>query len=497
MPSESSFDKDLEYSKILEIFFKHTVSCLALLDKSYDFIRVNEVYAKACNRDVSEFPGKNHFEMYPSDAKAIFDRVVETKVPFQTFSRPFVFPDHPEWGVTYWDWTLVPVLDGRGEVEMLVFSLNDVTERHKAEQKVRQQAQIIDQIHDSVVSTDLDGHITSWNKGAERIFGYAAEEILGKHISLLYPEDQLQFLEKQVIAPLKAKGNHEAEALCKHKSGKLFYIHLSLSLLRDENGAPSGMIGYSIDINDRKIAEKMLKRYAAEMERSNRELDEFASIAAHDLKEPMRKVLTFGGLLWGKYSSALGPEARDYLDRIRKAAERMQVYINDLLKFSRIAAQPRVLEPVDLAELAGETLCDLEARIAASGAQIHIGVLPKIVADRFLLRQLFQNLLSNALKFHREGATPVVHLDSRSIDGVSWEIAFRDNGIGFDSNLVGELFLPFKRLHGRSKFDGTGMGLALCKKIVDYHNGTITAQSSPGKGTVFIVTLPDSFSARH
>ncbi|MBI4383311.1 MAG: PAS domain S-box protein [Nitrospinae bacterium] len=497
MPSESPFSKNPEYSQILEIFFKHTVSCLALLDKNYNFIRVNEVYAKACNRDVSEFTGKNHFEMYPSDAREIFDRVVETKVPFQTFSRPFVFPDHPEWGVTYWDWTLVPVLDGRGEVEMLVFSLNDVTERHKAEQKIRQQAQIIDQIHDSVISTDMDGHITGWNKGAERLFGYSAQEAMGKHISLLYSEDHFQFLEEHVIAPLKAKGRHEAEVLCKHKSGKLFYIHLSLSLLRDENETAYGMIGYSMDISDRKIAERMFKRYAAELERSNRELDEFASIAAHDLKEPMRKVLTFGGLLWEKYSSLLVPEARDYLERMRKAAERMQLYLNDLLKFSRTAAQPRVMEPVDLAELAAETLCDLEARIAASGAQIHIGPLPKIVADRFLIQQLFQNLLANALKFHKQGEPPVVHLDSRPIDGASWEIVFRDNGIGFDSKLVGELFLPFKRLHGRSKYDGSGMGLAICKKIVDYHKGTIAAQSSPGNGAVFIVTLPDSPSAKH
>ncbi|HLL39011.1 MAG TPA: PAS domain S-box protein, partial [Rubrobacteraceae bacterium] len=253
---------------------------------------------------------------------------------------------------------------------------------------------------------------------------------------------------------------------------------------------------------ERKRAEESLKAYAARLNQSNRELQDFAYVASHDLQEPLRKVRTFGDRLNAKYAEALGEQGRDYLKRMEGAAARMQDLIDDLLELSRVTTNAQPFTPVDLNEVTQEVVSDLEARIEQIGGRVEVSRLPIVEADRLQMRQLLQNLISNALKFHREEEEPVVKVYSellqeweeegsgRIADRRAYQIFVEDNGIGFDEKYLERVLAPFQRLHGRDAYEGTGMGMAICRKVVERHNGYITAKSIPGQGATFIVTLP-------
>jgi len=252
------------------------------------------------------------------------------------------------------------------------------------------------------------------------------------------------------------------------------------------------------EIVERKQAEERLKATAVRLERSNRELQDFAYVASHDLQEPLRKVQAFGDRLKAACSKALGVEGRDYLERMQAAAKRMQILIDDLLAFSRVTTKANPFESADLNIIVQEVLSDLEVRIQQSGGQVDAGELPVIDADPLQMRQLFQNLVGNALKFHQAGKPPIVKIRSQPSthstgNGLGEEvcrISVEDNGIGFDEKYLDRIFVLFQRLHGRSAYEGTGIGLAICRKITDRHGGSITAKSITGEGSTFIITLP-------
>ena len=271
-----------------------------------------------------------------------------------------------------------------------------------------------------------------------------------------------------------------------------------------------------------------------ELTRSNAELQQFASIASHDLQEPLRKIQAFGDQLKTKYNQALTEQGQDYVQRMQNAAGRMQTLINDLLTLSRITTKAQPFVPVDLAQVVQEVLSDLEVRVQESNAQVEVGSLPTIDADPLQMRQLLQNLIGNALKFHKTIEPPRVRVYSQVLQGeeqhsaletmlpanvpslttvgLGWiepppeqmdgqlsgnsatpkrcQIMVEDNGIGFDEKYLDRIFNVFQRLHGRSAYEGTGMGLAICRKIAERHSGSLTAKSTPGQGATFIVTLP-------
>jgi light-regulated signal transduction histidine kinase (bacteriophytochrome) len=232
------------------------------------------------------------------------------------------------------------------------------------------------------------------------------------------------------------------------------------------------------------------------LEESNRELQDFASVAAHDLQEPLRKVQAFGDRL--KAIIVAGnpdPTALDYLNRMLRATSRMHALINDLLSFSRVATQARPFESVDLLRVAREVLSDLEERINGTGAIVELERLPVVEADPTQMRQLLQNLIGNSLKFHKPGEAPVVRIWGELINSHQYpegagQFVVKDNGIGFDEKYLDRIFTVFQRLHSRTEYEGTGVGLAICRKIVNRHGGEITAVSAPGEGAAFQVTLP-------
>lgn len=254
------------------------------------------------------------------------------------------------------------------------------------------------------------------------------------------------------------------------------------------------------EVGERQRAQDQLRQFTVELERSNRELEDFAFVASHDLQEPLRKIQAFGDRIVSRFGADLPAEGADYLVRMQKAAQRMHVLINDLLTFSRVRSKAQPYDKVDLNEVAADVINDLEVQIQQNDAQVEIGTLPVIAADPLQMRQLFQNLIGNALKFHRPQAPPVVVVRSRSvaqftneadqvITGNFCQLEFEDNGIGFDEKYLDRIFQPFQRLHARGEYQGTGMGLAVCRRIVERHGGLLTARSKLGEGTVFVVTL--------
>ena len=274
-------------------------------------------------------------------------------------------------------------------------------------------------------------------------------------------------------------------------SGPIEFQTLALSFNNMTDQLHALLNDLELEVNERKQAERQLKSYTIELERSNKELQDFAYAASHDLQEPLRKVQAFGNRLEDRYADALDERGLNYLNRMQDAAQRMQILIINLLEYSRVTTQAQPFEPVNLNLVLQNVLSDLETRIEEVNGIIFAETLPSIEADGVQMRQLLQNLLSNALKFHRENVAPIinvtVHLDENEN---RCTIVVKDNGIGFEEAYTEQVFALFQRLHGRSQYEGTGIGLAICRKIVERHNGTITAHGVLNEGATFTIELP-------
>ena len=257
-----------------------------------------------------------------------------------------------------------------------------------------------------------------------------------------------------------------------------------------ELSAVVAMLRTEVDV--RRRAEQAAQVATEELQRSNGELEQFAYVASHDLQEPLRKIQAFGSRLQTNYGPQIGEVGTDYLSRMLNAAGRMRQLIDDLLAFSRVTSKGQPFGSVDLQDVIEGVLADLEIRILQTNATVEVGDLPTIDADPLQMRQLFQNLIGNALKFQTPGVPPVVRVSAKLVAGENpqCELSFADNGIGFDTKYLDRIFQVFQRLHGRGEYEGTGVGLAICRKIVERHGGTITATSTPTEGATFIVVLP-------
>jgi PAS domain S-box-containing protein len=333
------------------------------------------------------------------------------------------------------------------------------------------------------------------NPSYEKLFGYQLDEVRGKTTAELnYFEDPSNRME--AVRLLREQGSlHNYELEVRSRDGQLHTVMVSAEVI--EMDGEDHFLTIFHDVTEGRRAERALHtqnarllHYATELERSNQALEDFAIVAAHDLQEPLRKIKGFGDLLKSRMGVEISPEAQDYLDRIQQAAGRMQTMLDSLLAYSRVSTQNGQMQEVDLHTLVGEVLSDLEWRIEQTGAQVELGPLPILQADPTQMRQLFQNLLANALKFNQPEIAPVIKISSRPISATQFTISIEDNGVGFDEQQADDLFKPFHRLHPKARFEGNGMGLAICRKIVERHNGSISARSRPGQGSTFVVTLP-------
>jgi len=331
------------------------------------------------------------------------------------------------------------------------------------------------------------------------IFGYSIEEMYGLDPSIvIHPQDR-DLAETYRTKRLKGEDiPREYEIRGLKKDGKSIWLRRMISVI-DYNGQPA-ILGNVLDITSSKENEDALRYQTRELKRSNQDLEKFAFVASHDLREPLRKILFFSDTLQHKFSESQDEETRDYLRRMQEGAGRMQTMIDSLLDYSRISSQEQKFSQVDLKKVVFEALSNLELTIRETGAEITVENLPSINADRFQMIQLFQNLIGNSLKFRREGTVPRIRIHdeiiSSSLAGKKegpqpfCRIYVEDNGIGFDMAYLDRIFNLFERLHSRRTYAGVGMGLGICRRIVERHGGEITAESEPGKGATFIVSLP-------
>jgi len=592
------------------------------------FETVNALFAEALGKKPEEVIGKTDYDLFPKELAEKY-RTDDLRVMKNRLLETLVEKHLAQGQERFVEVIKSPVIDSQGKVLGVLGLFTDITERKKAEEFRNRLAAIVESSRDAIFSRTLEGKIASWNVGAEAIYGYSAEEVLGRSMDLLIPNemaesetrfqarvregdqvknvdtihlrkdgqriyvsltvspifgadgavsgasvvardvtemkraeaeiertrtllqsvvetlplmvfmktaDDLRFVlvnkaGKEVMGfkdeEIIGKTDHDlfpaeqAEILVQQdritlESGQLVesvetintnykglrVLHTRKTSIRDTAGKPQYILGISEDITERKVAEEKLRMYALRLEQSNRALQDFASVASHDLQEPLRKVQAFGDRLKTKFAHLLTEEGCDYLQRMQNAAQRMQKLIEDLLAFSRVTSNAQPFVRVDLSEVARDVLTDLEVRIEQKKAKVELGELPVLEADPTQMRQLLQNLTVNALKFQRPGSTPRVKIYSQPVSseprgqapqlpgGERYQIVVEDNGIGFDEKYLEKIFTVFQRLHSRQEYEGTGVGLAICQKITERHQGKITATSQLGQGTKFVVTLP-------
>ncbi len=329
------------------------------------------------------------------------------------------------------------------------------------------------------------------NNAFAEMLGFKDTELLEMNVNeLTYPEDiqEVAKVIKEVITENLDSFSLQYRLMTKSEGS--IWVKFTGAMLYAENGQLAFGVGIAEDVTKSRLADQKLHNLAAELERSNEDLAQFAYIASHDLKEPLRKVQAFGERLNTNYAIKLDARGQDFIFRMQDAANRGLRMVDALLSYSRVTTRGQAFVPTDLNQVVSDVLCDLEVRLEESQGEIRVGKLPIIAADAVQMQQLFQNLVSNALKFHKPGTSPTVTITA--IDGNSDQVQIRvaDHGIGFDEKFKERIFQPFQRLHGQSEYEGSGIGLSVCRKIVERHSGSIVAQSVPGEGTTIIINLP-------
>jgi PAS domain S-box-containing protein len=432
-----------------------------------------------------------------------------------------------------------PLFDNFGELIGGINILVDITEIREAEKAlrdkiIRQNEQLkhgeeryhrmISEVQDyAILLLDSDGIIQNWNAGAEKIKGYTENEIVGKHFRVFYTqEDQKTALPETLMEEARRNGKAIHEGWRQRKDGGLFWGSIVITALHNDSGEIIGFSKVTRDLTLRKIAEDQQRRYANDLEFQNRELQQFAYAAAHDMKEPLRKLRFYNSSVKESLASRLSEKEALYLNRSIEAAGRMQTLIDDLLTYSTNTMQGNALTMVDLNTTMQEAKRNCQDMLEETGASLDIGPLPVLWGISFQLRQLFENLLSNAVKYRHAERAPVIsitcekvrylpvgesrhsveshlpiaesHLpgSEKSEDNPEgfFKISFHDNGIGFENYKAEKMFDIFQRLHSRSAVPGTGIGLAICKKVIQNHSGFIAGSGNPGKGAVFTIYLP-------
>ena len=464
---------------------------------------MNQAYLDLVGYDRDEISTHTYQDLTPERWRAGEAEIIETQVMQRGFS------DEYEKEYVRKDGSIAPIslrtilvrdLDGRPIRFMGI--VRDITELKEKEEALRASEKryrsLFDLSHDGVVFVGLDGPIEEANDAYLDMVGYDLDELIGVTYQQLTPTRWAAMEAEIVDQQLMSRGyTDEYEKEYIRKEGSIFPVAVRSILVRDEAGTPVRIMGIVRDITEQKEAKEALERHALDLARSNEELEQFAYVASHDLQEPLRKIRAFGALLADEKQESLDEEGRQYIDFMTDAAARMQTLVSDLLALSRVTTAAQPFEDLPLSDVFDTVLSDLSVSLDEAEGHVEVAEAPTIEADRTQMDQLFRNLIGNALKFRKPGIAPRVTVRMAAeakrlpaIPGPAHTIVVADNGIGFEPSQGSKLFQPFKRLHARHQYEGAGIGLAICEKIVLRHHGRITATGTPGEGATFTVTLP-------
>ncbi len=366
--------------------------------------------------------------------------------------------------------------------------LRDITDRKKSEEIQSQLASIVRHTPDAIYTLSLDGTILSWNPGARHLYGFSEREAVGSHIQLIYPlekKNEINYLLEKINKDENVIG---FETKRQKKDKTVLDVSLTVSPIKEASGMITGASTIARDITYRKQVEAELRRYAEELALSNEELYVFSYAASHDLQEPLRTIQAFIQLLNEKHKKRLSPEVDELIDSAEDGVTRMHRLISDFLMYSRVGSQTAVIESVDCNTALADALDNLKIAVKESKAKINHYSLPKIHGNNVQITQVFQNLISNAIKYKGE-KKPTIEISAEK-KGDMWRFAVKDNGIGIEEWFSERIFIVFQKLHDHKKYPGSGIGLALCKRIIEKHGGKIWFESEVGKGTTFFFTLP-------
>lgn len=523
-----------EQSRYLDAFFRHAITPLVLLDRDFNFIRVNEAYARACQRSVDEFPGHNHFDFYPSDIRAVFEEVVRTRLPYQAVARPFVFPDHPDWGVTYWNWTLTPLLDGQGEVEVLVFALEDVTERSRTEIELekhrnhlellvrertteleaanaRLEAELLErerverkrhelEVTLTKIAASAPGVICSFrlrrdgtacfpyvSPAVEDVYGIGAETLKNDAAPLferVHPDD-VEHLNATIAESARTLSPWRAEWRMRHPAKGEVWIE-GRSVPEPESDGSILWHGFIHDITEHKRAEEALRL-------ADRRKNEFLAMLSHELRNPLAPIRN-AVMLMHKLDDS-DPRLRTVRDIVDRQVNHLVRLVDDLLDVSRIVQGKLALKraPVEIADVIESAVEASRPLLNQRGHAFTVSLPDESVwieGDAVRLTQVVSNLLNNAAKYTPEGGRISLTASRELGEAV---IAVRDNGEGIPESLLPHIFDVFtqaERTLDRAQ-GGLGLGLTIVRNIVAMHGGRVEANSSgPGQGSEFLVRLP-------
>lgn len=460
----------------------------------------NKNFYKAFHYDPENgVPSLNEWSMrlHPEDREKVVKRLRSIRYTgIESWNDEFryLIADN-EWG-TAQDRAYV-FKDEQGKPVRVFGAIQDITVRKKVEQEItnseRRYRQIVETAQEGIWLIDENNYTVFVNKKMCEMLEYSQEEIIGKLVYDLIDESEIERVSEQIKRRKTGVTEHH-ELIFRSKNGKQVYTYLSTNPVLDENGIYKGALAMVTDITKRKQQEELLKKHEASLElkneqlcQKNRELEQFAYIASHDLQEPLRTVSSFSQQLQKQYGDKLDDLAQKYLFFILQGTERMKALITDLLDYSRIGKK-KELKAIDCNKLIENVLADLHIAIQESNVEIQKENLPLVHGYSTEMKQLFQNLISNAIKFRKKGVAPKIYIRSRNING-GWEFSVQDNGIGIAEEHNDRIFVIFQRLHSRSEYEGTGIGLSHCKKIVELHGGKIWVNSQPGEGSSFHFTI--------
>lgn len=481
----------------LRLFIDHAPAAIAMFDREMRYLAVSRRWVADYGLENRELIGRSHYEIFPEVPKRWRD------VHGRSLAGEVVTADEDRFeradGTIQWvHWEVRPWFDKNGAVGGVVIFTSDITRIKLATEALRQSEErfrlLTEGVEDyAILLLDQKGHAVTWNAGAERITGYRAEELVGQHFSRFHPKEALQQdRPARLLDEASVRGRIEDEGWRLRKDGSTYWASVVITALRDEHGVLKGFSKITRDLSERKRIEQQLRAIADELQRSNNELNDFAYVVSHDLKEPLRGIGHLASFLLADYGDRLDGEGKSNLFSLQKLSQRMSALIDALAKYARVGRSQLELSTTDMNQTVQEVLDNLLVSIEESSAEIDVSQrLPRLLCERVLAAEVFYNLISNAIRYNDKARK---HVQVGYCNGDLGErpgvFDVRDNGIGIPEKHFESIFRIFKRLHGRDSFGGgTGAGLTIARKIVERHGGQIWVESTVGVGTTFYFTL--------